>query len=98
MIIIRDGKKYKLTPDEMRKAFREMDLEYMKEDAEEHCNDFNEWYERDIAFTEDDYKEIANEFADNQDCDQPDNAVYESIVKDYVESHFNADDSRKEGK
>ena len=98
MIIIREGKSYELTAGEMEEAFRERDLKYMKEDAESHCANFNEWHERHIAFTEDDYEAIANEYTEEQDCGQTENAVYEAIVDGYVDKHFNLDDTRKEEK
>lgn len=98
MIITRDGKSYELTPEEKEETFREVDMNYMEEDAESHCEDFNQWHNRNIKFTSQDYSIIANRYSDRQDCEIPENAMYQQIVEDYVEETFNEDDSRKEDK
>lgn len=87
MFIERNGQKIELTSQEVEQAFRERLKIYEMEDA--HCQ--SEWYleaHDDIdlprSLTEDDLAIMAGRFDDEQDCEIPENAIWENIVKEYI--------------
>lgn len=88
MFIERDGKTIELTSQEVEQAFRERLKMYEMEDAR--CQ--SEWYleARDNIvlpreLDDGDFSVMAERFEDRQDCNIPENTIWEYIVKEYIE-------------
>ena len=88
MFIERNGQKIELTSQEVEQAFRERLKLYEMQDA--HCQ--SEWYleahedtKLPRPLNEDDFAIMAERFDDRQDCEIPENAIWEYIVKEYID-------------
>ena len=88
MFIERNGQKIELTSQEVEQAFRERLKLYEMQDA--HCQ--SEWYlevhdnivlPREL--NDSDFAIMAERFDDRQDCEIPENAIWEYIVKEYID-------------
>ena len=88
MFIERNGQKIELTSQEVEQAFRERLKLYEIQDA--HCQ--SEWYleahdnivlPREL--NDSDFAIMAERFDDRQDCEIPENAIWEYIVKEYID-------------
>lgn len=95
MKIERDGTFYELTAEELERAFREKERQYLCEDAELHFMEFvNGIFLAAYGFTfEDAIDEYSKDyvlprfverFMDEQDCNEPENAVWKRIVDEFM--------------
>ena len=86
-----------LSPEELERAFRIRDWEYMKMDARTHIEqyvDAGTIFDEDI--TDDVLDDLVSEFEHDQDCESPENATWGVVVQEYVRDKLtpNAEDIR----
>jgi hypothetical protein len=98
-----NGVEYTLTPAELEEAFREKQLEYLKNDAEAQLRDYlfrvyddNPTCEELVAFvmakenkTEDEiFGTLARKFEKREDCETDENSVWEGVVSEFANAEI----------
>ncbi|MEE0993061.1 MAG: hypothetical protein UH542_08795 [Bacteroidales bacterium] len=88
MFIERDGKTIELTSQEVEQAFRERLKMYEMQDAHYQSEWYLEAHDNIVLLRElsdSDFAIMAERFEDRQDCEIPENAIWEYIVKEYID-------------
>lgn len=68
------------------RIYREVELSYLTQDAENHCSDYLERYDIRLStpLNQSDYKWLAETFRDEHDCNIADNDLWENIIEEYI--------------